>query len=278
MFVPGLAVGMLLVLLGDDFTRLSGLENITEFLLLSGLLGLLVRVFYPFANEFLYGAFWPTQLRRKAILSLQEELRRAERLIGEPARDPSTKEGLRQAQARGFVYLFPFDVAGNRFVVAPTLVGNIWASLVSFLQLQYGLHLIGSLGIDRHMAFVFMRLWFLLERNVRQEISEAIAIYEALVGVIVAVSFGIFAFFAQGIWRGVVEGSWGNARLPLVIALSLLLLARLLYRVLLREAVGAVVAFEALFGRLSRGDLDRLIEEARKAIEAQTSKSRQNPR
>lgn len=154
-------------------------------------------------------------------------------------------------------------------MIAPTIVGNVWASLISLLQLQYGLHLVGTLGIDRHMAFIFMRLWFLLDHAVRHDVSEALAIYEALIGVTLVVSFGSLALLTQTLVRWLVGSAWEDIRVPLIIALSLVLFARLLYRMLVRETIGAVVAFEALFGRISRGDLDRLIEEAKKAIDAQ---------
>ena len=101
--------------------------------------------------------------------------------------------------------------------------------------------------------------------------SEALAVYEAIVGVLVVGTFGATAFLIKAgiLWWTYAPGA--AVQQALLTGLLLILFLRVLYQVLVREALSAVVVFEALFGRLSRGDLDRIIEEARKAIEAQSA-------
>ena len=93
MFVPGLAAGLIVLAYTGKFQILSRLEGMTIFILFAGLLGLAVRIFFPFVSDVFYGAYWPTFLRRKAISTLVRRLRGAERLIAEPSQDASTKKG-----------------------------------------------------------------------------------------------------------------------------------------------------------------------------------------
>jgi hypothetical protein len=258
-FVFGIGFFLLALLRGGG-RMFQGIENTTAFILLSGALGLGVRAFYPFAQDILSGVFWPHWLRVWRISVLEGRLRTAETLVRQPAQSALTKAGWNQARARRYILLFPFDQSGTRTVVAPTIVGNIAASLASSLFVQYGLAYSQALTFERHILFVIQRLWFSLDKQIRQDVSDASAVADALIGSLVALVFGVLAFlvyFLLEYLRGRTEG------LLLLIAVLLVLLVWFSYSLLARETVGVVVTFEALLGRVSPAVLEQMIGLAR---------------
>jgi hypothetical protein len=269
-FVPGIVAAFVVVMLqGRTRFGFAGLEGITMFLLLSGLLGVALRVLYPFVSEFLMGAYWPSRIRTGRIRSLERRLRDAEETLKHPPKDFSTGEGWRYAQAGRYVLLFPIDQFGNRSVLVPTLLGNIVSSYLSYLSLQYGLQFLSTRAFERHMTFVLTRLWYSLPPELRREVSDGLAESEALIGSATAIALGAALFLGKALVLA-LTGSWGSARLPFGLAAAGAALTWLVYSALVKQSVTAGAVYEALFGYVSRSELDRIIEQAKGAMAAQT--------
>lgn len=270
-FVPGIVAAFIVATLqGRTHFWFAGLERITMFLLLSGLLGTVLRVLYPFTNELLMGAYWPSRIRTWRIRSIEKRLRAAEETLKQPPKDFSTGEGWRYAQAGRYVLLFPIDQFGNRSVLCPTMVGNIVGSYLAYLSLQHGLQFLGTRAFERHMTFVLTRMWYSLPGELRREVSDGLAEPEALIGALTALVLGVVLFLGKGLMLG-LAGSWPLARLPFGIAALVVVLIWLTYSALVRQSITVSAVYEALFGQISRSELDRIIEQAKSAIAAQTA-------
>lgn len=270
-FVPGIVAGFVTVMLqGRTYFWFAGLEGITMFLLLSGLLGIGLRVLFPVVGEFLFtGAYWPSRIRTWRIKSLERRLRDAEETLKHPPKDFSTEEGWRYAQAGRYVLSFPIDQFGNRSVLAPTMLGNIVSSYLARLSLQYGLPFLGTWAFERHMTFVLTRLWYSLPPKLRREVSDGLAESEALIGSGIAVVVGAVLFLVKGLLLA-LTGSWSSARLSFGLAAIGAVLTWLVYSALVRQSVTAGIVYEALFSYVSPSELERIIEQSNDAMAPQT--------
>ncbi len=262
-FVPGIVAGFVVVMLQGQLSLwFGGVERVTLFLLLSGALGMVLRVVLPFAGEVLMGHYWPGGLRRLKIASLEKSLRRAEGVLKDRANEFSSEEGWRYVKAMRYVVCFPMDASGRRRVVAPTLVGNIVAASFWRLWLQHGLPLRDVMDWERHMGFVLTRLWYSLPVEVRREVSDGLAEFEALVGSGSALVLGGASFLAKGVVLA-LKISWALAVPAFVLAAGAGALAWLVYWALVKKAVAVGTVYEALFGQVSASQLEGIIEEAR---------------
>lgn len=280
-FVPGLIAGFLVALFRGQTSWFKGLDGITTFILLSGLLGMALRIVYVFVSEFFAGGFMPSWFRVWRVRSLERRFREAETTLKHPPKGNAySNEGWKFYQAIRFVQLFPIDNAGNRSVVAPTILGNVAASTLSGLFIQYGLGSVHPLALVRQMMFVLTRLWFRLPDRLRQEVSESFAQIEALLGAMTAVVLGSVAFLARGLFRAtqlylgprpdllndVVLGPPGSS---VGIAVVLWFVAWVIYEVVVKQMSASMGIYEALFGHVSPAELERVIQQAQQAASSQ---------
>jgi hypothetical protein len=276
-FVPGLVGGFILALFRGQWHWFQDIQGITTFLLLSGLIGMILRVVYTFVGELLIGMYWPGWLRVWRVKALERRLREAEEILKNPPEEFFSNAGWRFLNAGRFVQLFPMDVTGKRNAAAPTMLGNVTATWLARLTMQYGLRYMASRSLEQHMTFVLTRLWFQLPSEMRKEISESFAETEALLGSMTVVAMGALAFAVRGIrfvvaWLKAPHGDFisqvlfGPVGKDFANALLLVLLAFIIYIVTVKRMAGGSALYDAIFGQFSAAQLEEVIEESKKAL------------
>lgn len=289
-FVPGLVGGFVVTFFVGQQHWFRDLQGITTLILLSGLIGMGLRVLYVFVGEFLVGEYWPGWFRLWRVRVLNSKLKEAQEILQRPPSEFFSNEGWRYFRAGRFVQLFPFDLSGNRTVAAPTLFGNILQAPLTRLAMQYGFKYRASRSLEQHMTYVFTRLWFHLPARMRREISDSFAEIEALLGSWTAAVIGAGAFFLRGIFGEVVwlrgprsyslsDVVLGRPARDVAVALLLVLIASIIYKVILKRSASGGVVYEAIFSYVSPAELEEVIEESKKALASQTKEVQpeQNP-
>lgn len=281
-FVPGLVGGFILALFRDQWHWFQDIQGITTFLLLSGLIGMVLRVLYTFVAELLIGVYWPGWLRVWRVKALERRLREAEEILKNPPSEFFSNAGWRFFKAGRFVQLFPIDTTGKRSAAAPTILGNVAATWLARLTMQYGLRYMASRSLEQHMTFVLTRLWFQLPPEMRREISESFAETEALLGSMTVVAIGAIAFAVRGITFMVAwlkgphrdfmsEVLSGRVGRDFATGLLFVLLALIIYIVVVKRMAGGTALYDAIFGQFSAAELEEVIEESKKALNPQAA-------